>query len=263
MKKQFTKLSLRGFGQASQSIRLLLLACATCVLGLSMIATAQAQRYSKTFPTKGGNVKLQLNNRAGTVVVSGWAKSEIKVVATMEAPYANCSPEMRGEDLIIDLVSDNRGRGDVGNVRFDISVPYSAKVDIETKLGDVKINNIQGSLVRAHVTSEGDITLTNIRSENVMAENISGDIFFDGELKIGGRYKFNSIQGNINIRIPQNSAFNLVASAPGSRKIFLGSFAGAGLSYLSDGRKVVGSVGDGKSSLNIENQRGSITFLRR
>lgn len=222
----------------------------------------EAQRFSKTYPV-GGNVKLQLNNRAGTVVVSGWAKNEIKIVASMEAPYANCSPQMIGNDLIINLVNDNRGRGDVGNIRFDINVPFSAQVDIETLIGDVQINNIQSSLVRAHVSSEGDIRLMNIRSDSVMAENISGDIFFDGELKIGGRYKFNSIQGNINVRIPQNSTFSLVASAPGSRKIDLGTFAGAGLSYLSGGRKVVGNVGDGKSSLNIENQRGSISILRR
>lgn len=241
---------------------MLLFACAAFLVCLSSVVNVEAQRFSKTYPV-GGNVKLQLNNRAGTVVVSGWAKNEIKIAATMEAPYANCSPQMRGNDLIIDLVNDNRGRGDVGNIRFDINVPFSAQVDIETKIGDVQINNIQGSLVRAHVSSEGDIKLMNIHSDSVMAENISGDIFFDGELKIGGRYKFNSIQGNINVRIPQNSAFSLVASAPGSRKISLGSFAGAGLSYLSEGRKVVGSVGDGKSSLNIENQRGSINILRR
>jgi hypothetical protein len=228
---------------------------------LSSAVTAQAQRMSKTFPAN-GNVKLYLKNRAGTVYVSGWAKNEIKVVATTEAPYANCTPEMKGNELVIDLVKNNLGRGDVGNVRFDINVPFSTQVDIETKIGDVKINNIQASLVRAHVSSEGDITLTNIKADNVMAENISGDIFFDGELKVGGSYKFNSFQGNINIRIPQNSTFNLVASAPVSRKIDLGSFAGAGLSYLGD-RKVVGKVGDGKSSLTVENQRGSIKFLIR
>lgn len=240
---------------------MLLLACVGLLCFLAIGTKANAQRFSKTYPAT-GNVKLQLNNRAGTVVVSGWAKNEIKIVATMEAPYANCSPQMKDGGLLIDLVNDNHGRGDVGNVRFDINVPFSAQVDIETKIGDVKISNIQGSLVRAHVSSEGDITLTNIRSEQVMAKNISGDIFFDGQLKSGGRYTFNSIQGNINIRIPPNSNFRLVATAPASRNIILGSFAGAGLSYIED-RKVVGIVGDGKSSLTVENQRGSIKFLNR
>lgn len=261
MKEEGTKLSLQVIERASQSTRLFVLACAVCLICLSSVVTTQAQRMSKTYPAS-GNVKLQLKNRAGTVFVSGWAKNEIKVTATMEAPFAKCSPEMRGNELVIDLVKDNSGRGDVGNVRFDINVPFSTQVDIETKIGDVKINNIQASLVRAHVSSEGDITLTNIKADSVMAENISGDIFFDGELKVGGSYKFNSIQGNINIRIPQNSTFNLVASAPGSRNIDLGSFASAGLSYMGD-RKIVGKVGDGKSSLTVENQRGSIKFLKR
>ena len=79
----------------------------------------------------------------------------------------------------------------------------------------------------------------------------------------GGTYDFQSIQGNINIRIPGDSAFRLVATAPLTRNITLGTFAGAGLSFISDGRKVVGNVGDGRASLNILNQRGGITFLRR
>lgn len=228
---------------------------------LFLAVTTQAQqRSTKTYPAN-GNVKIQLKNRAGTVTVSGWPKNEIKVTATMEAPYAKCVQEMNGNDLIIDLVRDNQGRGEVGNVRFDINVPYSAKVDIETLLGDISIKNIEGSLVRAHITSEGDITLTNIKSESVIARNGTGDIFFDGELKPNGTYQFSSVQGNINIRIPAFSSFRLVATAPTTRSIDLGAFSGPGLNYLVG--KVVGNVGDGKASLNIMNHRGSIAFLKR
>jgi hypothetical protein len=39
-------------------------------------------------------------------------------------------------------------------------------------------------------------------------------------------------------------------------------FADRGLN-LSDGRKVYGNVGEGRCSLIVFNQRGSITFIRR
>jgi len=262
VKRKTVKESLQRLSKASPSRRLFVTACMVIFVCLAFVASANAQKFSRTFPAK-GNVKLELKNRAGTVVVSGWAKNEIKVVATMEAPYAKCSPKMNGDDLLIDVVNENQGKGDVGNIRFDINVPFNTRVDIETKIGDIKINNVEGSLVRAHVSSEGDITLVNIRSESVMAKNISGDIFFDGELKSGGNYKFNSVQGNINIRIPQNSTFRLFAQAPASRKITLGSFAGAGLNYYDENRKVAGVVGDGKASLTVENQRGSIALIKR
>lgn len=240
---------------------MLLITCIVVAASLSLTISTQAQQRSvKTYPTN-GNVKIQLKNRAGTITVSGWSKNEIKVIATFEAPYAKCAHEMNGNDLVIDLVRDNQGRNEVGDVRFDISVPYSAKVDIETLFGDISIKNVEGSLVRAHVTSEGDITLTNIKSESVIAENVTGDIFFDGELKAGGTYQFSSVKGNINIRIPSISSFRLVATAPTTRNIDLGSFSSAGLNYLSG--KIVGNVGDGKASLNIMNHRGNISFLRR
>lgn len=250
------------FNKASQRIRLLLTACFVVVLFLSTLPSSQAQQRSvkNTYPTN-GNVKVLLKNRAGTVVVSGWSKNEIKITATMEAPYAKCIQEMNGNDLNIDMVRDNQGH-EVGNVRFDISVPYNAKVDIETLLGDIAIKNIEASMVRAHITADGDISLTNIKSEWVIARNGTGDIFFDGELKAGGTYRFNSVEGKINIRIPFTSSFRLSATAPATGDIKLGDLPKSGLNFI-DQRKVVGNVGDGKAQLTISNQRGSIAFLQR
>ena len=117
--------------------------------------------------------------------------------------------------------------------------------------------------MRAHISSEGDITLMNISANNVAADNGIGDIFFDGEIQEGGNYRFSSMRGNINLRIPFNSSFRLVATAPSTRNITLGSCSNANFSLLGDGRRVVGRCGDGSATLNVTNQRGSISFLRR
>ncbi|HMF57856.1 MAG TPA: hypothetical protein VK619_16050, partial [Pyrinomonadaceae bacterium] len=60
-----------------------------------------------------------------------------------------------------------------------------------------------------------------------------------------------------------NSDFRLSATAPMSRRIMLGTFSNGSLSFIGEGRKVVGNVGDGRASLTILNQRGSISFLPR
>jgi hypothetical protein len=125
------------------------------------------------------------------------------------------------------------------------------------------VTNVRGGLVRAHISSEGDITLTNIVAYAVSAQNGIGDIFFDGEIMSGGNYRFASMKGNINLRIPFTSSFKLVATAPSTRNISLGSFSNEGMNYLGDGRRVVGKFGDGSSTLTVTNQRGSISFLRR
>lgn len=220
------------------------------------------KKFSRNYPA-GQNVRLQLLNRTGTVTVEGWNRPEINISATLEAPAANISPQSLSGTIVVNLIRDNQGRNEVGNVNFTIRVPYNTMVDIETKIGNLNVNNIRGGLVRAHISSEGDITLTNIGASAVSAENVIGDIFFDGDLQAGGNYRFSSMRGNINLRIPFNSSFRLVATAPSTRNISLGVFGGGNLNYLGDGRRVVGRFGDGSAVLSVTNQRGAIAFLRR
>jgi hypothetical protein len=222
-----------------------------------------AQReFSRRYPAS-KNVSLELYNRMGTVTVEGWEKPEVYIYASMEKPSANIVPQNLLGKILINVVKDNQGRSEVGSVNFIIKVPYSTKVDIQTVLGNLSVSNVQGILVRAYISTEGDITLTNIGAANVSAENKIGDIFFDGVIHSGGIYRFSSMRGNINLRIPSNSSFQLVATAPSTRNIQLGTFSGSGLNFVSEGRRVIGKTGDGGASLTVTNQRGNISFLKR
>src|SRR5918998_758278 len=243
--------------------RLLLLLAAFAVLSFSTALNTFAQKsFSRTYPAR-SNVRLIVINWSGAITVETWDRSEIKISAKMESPAARFTPQMSDTGLKVDVVNANRGRGDIGAVNFRVQVPVNSTVDLETKRGDITVRGVQGTMARARITLEGDIHLTDIRAAMVRASNIMGDILFDGELLPGGSYDISSVQGNINIRIPDKSAFRLVATVPLTRSITLGSFANPGLSFISDGRKVVGHVGDGRASLNIINQRGRISFLRR
>ena len=220
------------------------------------------KKFSKTYPA-GDSVKLELINKTGMVTVIGWNRPEINITATLEAPAAVVIPQSLSGKILINLVRDNSGRGEIGNVNFTIRVPNNLSVDIETVIGNLNISNINGSLVRAHVSSEGDITLTNISATRVMAENITGDILFDGDLHGGGSYQFSSMRGTISIRIPIPSSFKLVATAPSTRSINLGAFNGGAMRPLGNGRRIVGQAGDGSASLMVTNQQGMIQFLPR
>lgn len=223
---------------------------------------AAQKKFSKIYPAS-KNVRLQLTNRTGTVVVEGWDREEINISAYLEAPAANIEPQSRSGTIYINLVHDNQGRNDVGNVNFLIKVPFSASVDIETRMGNLTVSGVRGGLVRAHISTEGDITLTNIEAGNVAAENGIGDIFFDGTIQEEGSYRFSSMRGNINLRIPFSSSFKLIATAPSTRDINLGDFGNSGMKFISNGRRVVGQAGDGDAAISVTNQRGSISFIRR
>ena len=249
-------------GLAKGWLRVALLgACSALLCALLPIEAAAQRRFNRTYPAS-QNVRLQLLNRTGTVTVEGWNRNEVSISAYLESPAANLEPQSLSGTIYINLVKDNQGRGEVGNVNFTIRVPFSSSVDIETKMGNLSVSNIRGGLVRAHITTEGDITLTNIGAGAVSAQNGIGDIFFDGTMQQGGGYRFFSINGTISLRIPQGSSFKLLATAPSTRNISLGSF-GENMRFIGEGRRVVGTSGDGAATLSVTNQRGNIQFIRR
>ncbi|HJQ30869.1 MAG TPA: hypothetical protein VJ866_01745 [Pyrinomonadaceae bacterium] len=243
------------------SARAWLAVAALTLLTLHAPLVSAQKRMTREYPAQ-PNIKVQLLNRSGKIEVVAWEKNSVRVTATMESRSAKMEPEVSGDGVLIDVRRDNRE--DVGDVNFLIRVPFNSTVDISTMTGGIIIRNVHGQMVRAHVTSEGDIELTGIRAQTVMAENTVGNILFDAELLRGGTYVLNSTQGDIQLRITAEAGFRLMAVAPRTRNIDLNGFAGMGeFEFFNEKRKVVGKVGDGGASLSTTNGRGSIVFMPR
>src|SRR5437899_8523205 len=229
-------------------------------LAASSFVPAQ-QKVSRRFPA-GKNVRFELKNVTGTITVETWQRDEIMVTALMDNRKATFNPRQTETGLVIDIVGDNRGRGEVGDVNFKIQVPARSSVDLETHRGQISVNNVQGDLVRAHVWTSGDIQLTGVNAARVFASNTTGNIFFDGEFASGGTYEFKSGQGTITLRLPANCGFRVVATGP-AKKINMGDFWNPGMKLLGDGRRITGDVGDGRASVIVTNYQGDIKFMRR
>ncbi|HNQ16274.1 MAG TPA: hypothetical protein PKM58_11960, partial [Pyrinomonadaceae bacterium] len=73
------------------------------------------KRFSKTYPAS-KTVRLQLTNRSGTVTVEGWNRDQVQISAYLEAPAANIVPQSLSGTILINVVKDNQGRNEVGNV---------------------------------------------------------------------------------------------------------------------------------------------------
>src|SRR5882724_11268719 len=235
------------FGRDRQSARFFSVLI-TSVLFTGAVMVRAQQHLSKRYPA-GKNVRIELKNISGTITVESWNRDEIRLTATMESPTAHILPKQIDESLVVDVMADNRGRGDVGDVNFKLQVPVNCSVDLETRRGQIYVSNISGESVRAHVSSEGDIALSNVTAGQVIAQNTIGNIFFDGEFSRGGTYEFKSTKGDITVRIPGDSAFRLVAASP-TKKIALNDFWNNNFK-TQDGRKYVGDVGDGRSSVSV------------
>lgn len=243
--------------------RLFSLSLAAVVLVLAPAESVDAQhRFSKTYPVP-RNERLIIRNFSGSIRVEAGRRNEIKIVADLETSGTRLLPEQNDDGLVINVIRDNGNRADVGTINFRVVLPANLTVDVETKRGDIIVRDVSGQMVRAKVTLDGDIELTGLRVATVMAENMTGNILFDGELISGGTYKLESTRGDINVRIPSDSNFWLTAFAPTTRSINLDGFDGR-LDH-SDGRRITGNVGQGgrSSSLTVMNLRGPIFFKRR
>lgn len=230
----------------------------TLLLLCSLTTTVAAQHgFQRTYQTR-PNVRLELENFSGSVRVEVWQKSGIEVRAEMEKK-ARIDPVLSENALTINVLRDNGGMRDMGDINFVIHVPVNSSVDLKTKMGNLRVNGVQGQYVRADVALEGDIELVGISVNAVWAQNSMGNIFFGGELHRNGDYFFSSRQGDINIRIPDSSGFSLTASAPVTRRIELGPFARF-FEGNNDPRRTQGVVGGGGSKLTVTNTRGIIIF---
>jgi hypothetical protein len=230
---------------------------------LSATSTLLGQKKLTTVLPAGKSIKLQLVNREGTVTVEGWDRDQVQIVATIENSDTNIEPQVSASVIIVNVVKTNQGKNGIGSVNFKVKVPTGSSIDIETMIGNLNIANVRGSLVRAVISAEGDITLTNIIANNVTATNRIGDIFFDGDFKSEGFYNFKSTSGNINLRIPLTSSFRYTATAPFSRNIFMGSFITAASNTINDGQRIIGRFREGAANLIVTNQRGTISFIAR
>ena len=71
---------------------------------------------------------------------------------------------------------------------------------VETVNDGIEIMNHEGEITAEGVN--GAVTLTGIRSGSVLAETMNGDIRFDGEIRDGGRYRFETHNGDLIVAVP-------------------------------------------------------------
>lgn len=73
----------------------------------------------------------------------------------------------------------------------------------ETVNDGIRVTNHEGSITAEAVN--GAVTLTGIRAGTVMAETTNGEIRFDGEIREGGRYHFETHNGDLTIAVPRGT----------------------------------------------------------
>jgi DUF4097 and DUF4098 domain-containing protein YvlB len=130
---------------------------------------------------------VDLSLVSGEMVVTSWDRNEVRVHATSERGILrfDTSPSR----VTLGVRSD---RGELGDTRYEVTIPKSARVVAKGVSGDVSING--GSDVDAQSVS-GDVQVANATGR-VGIQNVSGDA---SAQRIGGGVKGSTVSGELTL----------------------------------------------------------------
>lgn len=160
---------------------------------LPVARTAQAQRddeYRSRLDTtfafdKSGTVSV--TNRSGAIIVTGWARNEVRVHATSE------SDNIRFDVTRSRVSLEVGGFGGRGDTHFEVSVPYGARVLARAQSGDVSIRGTKGEV---EATSQsGDMTIEDVQT-HLEVNSLSGDLRVRG---VQGDMAVNIVSGDVTL----------------------------------------------------------------
>lgn len=190
-------------------MRTLLIASVASLLLAPAVAPAQSaerQRIDTSFTfEKNGAVDLGLVS--GDIIVTGWNKPEVKILATIETGYFEFSPSPSRV-----RISARSRRGRMGDQRIEISVPIGTEVKASTVSGNVAVRGTAGRVQASSVSGDLDVrdavdeieihtTSGDLRAEKlrgrIRANTTSGDLVLDD---VNGDLRFHTVSGTLRAR---------------------------------------------------------------
>jgi DUF4097 and DUF4098 domain-containing protein YvlB len=142
---------------------------------------------------RGGAVDLSLIS--GKIRVTGWDRSDVKISASIESGYLRFNANSSRVSLSVED-SDNDGRrgrhhNDVGEARYDVSVPRGSRLILEAVSGDVISKGSQGEIEATSVSGDVDVT-DGVRT--VSAESVSGSVH---AAQVNGNLRTETVSGDL------------------------------------------------------------------
>ncbi len=132
-----------------------------------------------------------------------------------------------------------------------------ARVNVGTVSEDITLHDVQGD-VRAE-TVNGDITMTDMRSANVTAEAVTGDLRYEGTVQPNGQYSLSTHSGDVVMGVPRDANATIRVST------YQGDFEAdypVRLIGSTEDREFTFSLGNGSASITLSSFSGSVRVRR-
>jgi hypothetical protein len=157
-------------------------------------------------------------------------------------------------------VADITGRVTVQNLSGSATIgTVTGAVRANVVSGTLTLNNIDGT-VEAETVS-GDVRMTNIRTQNVRAASVSGNITYSGSFDRSGSYLFDSHSGNVRLTLPAGTGATVsMESFSGTLRSDFPMQLEPGVTQRGERR--VFTIGGGGTSITVRSFSGNIIIER-
>jgi len=186
----------------------------------------------------------------------------VKVVGTynfitIEGTQSEVSAETTRGDVI---VRGGTGTVTAKSIQGEVIVEGARGRVIASSVNEgVRVSGASGDITVE--TTNGDISLTQMKSQNVEASTINGDIEFEGTAADRGRYTFNTHNGDITIAVPESSNVSFSVRTYQGRFSPALNVSGPPRSEVRQGRRTTYTLGTGSAEMEVETFGGSIRLL--
>jgi hypothetical protein len=255
------------------------------LISFSLVGVAQDSREVRKSGEFSQNGKLSIDTYKGSIKVITWGKPEIEIVARIEADGGDRRSREKVEDteIRIDLSSHaariktsydrvrDRHSGFLGIfvgddsdnlpfVHYAIKVPKSTRIEIKDYKSKTEVNDL-----------ESDVDIETYKGE-VEVGRLSGSLTLDtykGEVRVGfarlgGRSRFETYKGSIDVTLPHGKGFELDADI-GRHASFDSDFP-LGENRRQDRRRdseIRSAVNGGGPLVRLKSDHGTIRLLEK
>lgn len=137
----------------------------------------------------------------------------------------------------------------------------SGEINIESTNGDIKIVNVEGTVEVE--TTNGGVNVDAGKLDGLSVENVNGAIEVSSDTPIiRGRFEIKTFNGEVDLELPADSAFELIAETSFMGKI-KNEFTLEGVTINKDHRGIRGTVNGGGAQVKVKTSMGTIRVRRR
>jgi len=214
-----------------------------------------AQDFSKSFKVLPDSGSLEIKTKMGSVTVVPAEGNTIQILARRAGNNITASQPSPQGKVHVEVTSD-------AAVDLVINVPSSTSLEVFCVkcAGGVIVRGIRGAIKINN--TDGDIQLTGIRSSQVEARSVSGNVSYNGEVQPSGSYYLKSFSGRVDAALPAGAKFKLDAtSGRGGIELAPGDFQLT--VHKQTSHLVQGLVGSATATVTLWTQDGSIRVRKK